>query len=70
MKELEETVTSISKEASTEAKKAKEVTTTVLEVAQMANKNIEDLKEVAQALIKVSEKIKLLEEMLERFRVV
>jgi methyl-accepting chemotaxis protein len=70
MKELEEIVTSISKEASTEAKKAKEVTTTVLEVAQMANKNIEDLKEVAQALIKVSEKIKLLEEMLERFRVV
>jgi methyl-accepting chemotaxis protein len=68
MKHLEEIVSGVSERAVKEAKVAEDVTNIVSEVAKMAVENIEDLKEVANAIKDISEKIKKLEEELDKFK--
>ena len=68
MKELEEIVAKVSTKAIKESESVKEVENIVKEVAEVAVKNIEELKDVAENIKRISDKIKELEEELDKFR--
>lgn len=69
MEELEKIVVKVSEEAKSESESIEEVAKTVKEVAEIATRNVDDLKEVVEDISRVSEKIKELEEELNRFKV-
>ncbi|WP_457568404.1 methyl-accepting chemotaxis protein [Desulfurobacterium sp.] len=69
MEELEKIVVRVSEEARSESESIEEVARTVKEVAEIATRNVDDLKEVVEGISRVSEKIKQLEEELNRFKV-
>ncbi|WP_297445655.1 methyl-accepting chemotaxis protein [Desulfurobacterium sp.] len=69
MEELEKIVVKVSEEAKSESESIEEVAKTVKEVAEIATRNVDDLKEVVEGITRVSEKIKELEEELNRFKV-
>ncbi|SMP15133.1 Methyl-accepting chemotaxis protein [Desulfurobacterium pacificum] len=68
MKKLEEIVIKVSSKAMEESESVKEVENIVKEVAEVAVKNIEELKDVAENIKRISDKIKELEEQLDKFR--
>ena len=68
MEKLEEIVTKVSSKATEETESVKEVEVIIKEVAEVAVKNIEELKDVAENIRRISDKIKELEEQLDKFR--
>ncbi|SNR91764.1 methyl-accepting chemotaxis protein [Desulfurobacterium atlanticum] len=68
MEELEKIVMTVSEGAKEEAESMEKVAETVKDVASMASENLNDLKEVVEGITRVSEKIKELEEELNRFK--
>ncbi len=69
MKQLEKTVEKVSNKAMEESKETANVDEAVKELAKLANENIKELEKVAEALVRVSEKMKKLEEDLKKFQI-